>query len=84
MPASYTLSMEGSIDIHIRARSGSFLSKLGSVWDHFIWLTVPPLKKIWFSIKKRPFTTIEFIFMNQKDCKELYWAFMEGAECLIF
>jgi hypothetical protein len=84
MPTTYTLSMEGGIYIYIRAQSGNFFSKLGSVWGHFTWLTVPPLKKIWFSIKKRPFTTIEVVFMNKKYCKELYWAFMEGAECLIF
>lgn len=84
MPTTYTLSMEGGIYIHIRPQSGSFFSKLGSVWYYFTGLTVPPLKKIWFSIKKRPFTTIEVVLKNKKDCKELYWAFMEGAECLIF
>ncbi len=84
MPATYTLAMEGCIYIFLRPQSRSFFSKLRSIWYHFKWFTFPPLKKIWFSLKKRPLTSIEVVLKSKKDSQELYWSIMEGAACLIF
>jgi hypothetical protein len=84
MPSVYTLSLEGGIYIFIRPQLRRFFSRLLSVWYYFNWMTFLPLEKIWFSIKKKPLTTIEIVLKNKKDSKELYWAFLEGAGCLIF
>jgi len=84
MPGIYTLSLEGGTPIFIRPQPRSFFSRLRNIWHSFRWYTLPPLEKLWFSLRKRPFTAIDIVFKDKKDSQALYWAFIEGSECIIF
>jgi hypothetical protein len=84
MPARYTLSMREGLFISIRPPSKRFIAKLSSIWHSLSWYTLPPLKVVWFSLRKRPFTAVNIVMKNKKDAQELYWAFLEGSECIIY
>jgi hypothetical protein len=85
MPSSYTLSIEGDIVVYVRPKTKSFVSLLRNIGHSLRWYTFPPLKTLWFSLKKkRSYTAIDILLADEKDAKALYWAFLDGLKGIIY
>ncbi len=84
MPSRYTLFMDQGISIHVRPKPGSFFSRLGSAWRSLKWYTVPPLKMILLSARKKPFTAVDVVLKSKQETRALFWAFAEGSECIVY
>ncbi|MDH5468093.1 MAG: hypothetical protein OEY25_11800 [Candidatus Aminicenantes bacterium] len=84
MPSSYTLSFAGGIFLRIRPEAKGWTSIFPMTLSTLKRHTLFPLKTVWFSVKKKPFTSIEIVLNNKRESQALYWAFTEGTECIIF
>jgi hypothetical protein len=84
MPSSYTLSLAEGIFLNVRPEAKGWTSifpmTLSTLKRHMLL----PLKTVWFSVKKKPFTSIEIVLNDKRESQALYWAFTEGTACLIF
>jgi len=84
MPSVYSLKFAGRIKISVRPRSRKFFlffQKVGSAFRRYTYL---PLKTVWLALKKKSFSEIELVMAGDKDSKALFWAFMEGQNCIIY
>jgi len=84
MPSSYTLSLTGDIFLSVKPEAKGWISIFPAALSTLRWYTIPPLKTLWFSVKKKPYTSIEIVLNIKRESQALYWAFTEGMECIIF
>lgn len=84
MPSSYTFSLTGGIFLSLRPEAKGWVSILPLALNALRWHTLLPLKTIWFSVRKKPFTSIEIVLKAKRESQAFYWAFTEGTECIIF
>jgi hypothetical protein len=84
MPSSYTLSFAGGIFLRIRPEAKGWVSIFPIILSTLRQHALFPLNTLWFSVKKKPFTSIEIVLNDKKESQAFYWAFTEGMECVIF
>jgi len=84
MPSSYTLSLAEGIFLSVRPEAKGWTSIFPLTLSALKRHTLFPLKTVWFSVKKKPFTSIEIVLNDKKESQALYWAFSGGTECIIF
>ena len=84
MPSVYSLSFPERIRVSVRPKSRKFFLFLRNVGNAFRRYTYLPLKTVWLSLKKKNFSEVELVMAGDKDAKSLFWAFMEGENCIIY
>ncbi len=84
MPSRYTLFMDQGISIQVRPKPGSFFSRLATAWRSFKWHTIPPLKMVLLSARKKPFTALDVVLKSKQETQALFWALAEGSECILY
>lgn len=84
MPSSYTLSLTGDIFLCVKPEAKGWISIFPIALSTLRWYTLLRLKTLWFSVKKKPFTSIEIVLNIKRESQALYWAFTERMECIIF
>ena len=85
MPSSYALSIEEDIIIYIGPSNRGFKAILKNIGRSIRWYTFPPLKTLWFSLKKKKsYTAIDIMLADEKEARSLYWAFLDGLKGLIY
>jgi hypothetical protein len=84
MPSLYRLTFPDRIQISVRPKSGKFLLFFRNVGNALRRYTYLPIKTLLLSLKKKSFTEIELVMANEKDSKALFWAFLEGQNCIMY
>lgn len=84
MPSSYTLFLAEGIFLYVRPEAKGWVSIFPMTLSTLKRHTLFPLKTVWFSVKKKPFTSIDIVLNDKKESQILYWAFTERTECIIF
>jgi len=83
MPSSYSLSLTGGIFLSLRPEAKGWVSIFPNALNTLRRYTLLPLKTLWFTVRKKTFTSIEIVLKAQRESQALYWAFTEGTECII-
>lgn len=84
MPSNYTLSLIEGILLYVRPEAEGWVSIFPIALYTLRWYVLLPLKTVWFSVSKKPFSAIEIVLSDKSESQALYWAFTEGMECIIF
>lgn len=83
MPVHYSLTLEEGIRISVRPRTKRFWPALMNFGKSVSWFTFLPLKTIWLTLKKKPFTEVELIMPTEKDARGIYWSYLEGQGTIV-
>jgi len=84
MPTHFSLYFGEKLRIKVRPKTRKFGKMVLNAGAGIVWYGFLPLKTVWMSLRKKPFTEIEIVTKNEKDAKAIYWAFYEGQSCLIY
>ncbi len=83
MPGRYGFQLEEGIRISVRpASQGIFLALsnlAGSIGKSIGW----PLKTLWFTIKRKPFTNVFVVTKHKNEAKAIFWSCPEGTLVLL-
>jgi len=83
MPTHFSVRFEENIKLKVRPRTRNILRWLRNVGSSAVWYGFLPLKTIWGSVSRKPFTEIEIVTESEKDARALYWSFYENLNVLI-
>jgi len=84
MPVDYTLELPEDIRIKVRFQKKGAARIIGGIGRFFSRGIGRSVKTIIRGAKKRPFTDIELVFAEENAAKNIYWAFFEGQNCILY
>jgi len=84
MPSSYRMTFPDGIRIKVHAKTKKFFGLIGSFGNAISRMVFLPLRALWFTMSKKPFTQVDIVLADEKDAKRLYWSFAEGESCIFF
>ncbi len=83
MPVHYDLIFDEDIHIGVRPKTKRFGGWITNVGKTLGWYLGLPIKTIFRTIKKKPFTEISIVLKSEKDAREIYWAYLDGHQTII-
>ena len=84
MPVRYDLSFGKGIHILVRPAARKFWPSFLSFAKSVSRAVSLPIKTLWASVGKKPFTRIDVIMPADKDAQGVYWSFLDGQSTIIY
>ncbi len=83
MPLHYDLVFDEDIHVGVRPKSKRFGARMTNLGKTLGWYFGLPIRTIFRTIAKKPFTEISIVVMSEKDAREIYWAYLDGHQTII-
>jgi hypothetical protein len=83
MPTTFTFDLEKSIYIHVSPKPMKFSSRVKSWGYEFRWYVLQPIRTIYGTLKKTPFSMCDLVFESEKEPQALFWAVNQGTKFFI-
>jgi hypothetical protein len=83
MPIHYDLVFEEGVHVSIKPRTRNLWARFINLTRSMSWYIGLPIKTVFRTIRKKPFTNISVVLSSEKAAQEIYWALLDGQRTII-
>ena len=83
MPLHYDLVFDDGIRVAVKPKTKKFGARMINLGKSLGWYLGLPIKTVFRTILKKPFTEISIVLRSEKDAQEIYWAYLDGHQTII-